>query len=142
MPSYRDMLALPHDPTIGEALREDRLQRARAEYAEACRKLRRDPVLTAFETGDHTPVETIRFDIAADYQWMKPVVTGWVAHNVGNHKAARPPVDGVMWIRTRGGQVRSYAAHMNEYNMYVWTADKSKCSADIVAYSTDEECPT
>ncbi len=63
MPSYRDMLALPHDPLIGEALRDESLRRARAEYAEACRKLRRDPALTAltaFETGDHTPLEMRR----------------------------------------------------------------------------------
>ena len=60
MPSYRDMLALPHDPLIGEALRDESLRRARAEYAEACRKLRRDPVLTAFEMGDHTTFEMRR----------------------------------------------------------------------------------
>ena len=76
MPSYRDMLALPHDPMIGEALRDDRLRRARAEYAEACRKLRRDPVLTAFETGDHTPLE-MRYAVGGPVRrdWLTPV---WV----------------------------------------------------------------
>ena len=151
MPSHRNLSCMPCDndfSAICEAISTDTAARMLDRWALKHMDAPRDPRLTAFEGRHELPAETVRFDIAADYQYMKPAAAepvnrgGWIAHDPKTYRVMSPPCAGIKWVRRRGGLVHEFVVgEWQPGHSVFWREHPNPCSGDFIAYSLDQVCP-
>lgn len=152
MPSYRELMSMPHDPLIGAAVRQDRSIKVGQRIAAAVEARQRDPALVAFERGDHMPAETHQEDVGAEEYICRKTLerqardaetmrkqreaSGWVPCN------GAESLRGIAfrWFKLDTGGPNRRPIEDQSKREHILN-DPWRGLVTIVAYSTAEECP-
>lgn len=141
MPNYRSLSCMPADG--GDLVLAIQRESGRRKFADLWGLdddlPARDPALVAFETGDHAP-RGMTEKPPAEPAASEPVKRGgWVMHDADNSGGLPPvPADQSVWLVARCGRI---TPAKRDADIVRWYSSRGDRDYDVIAYSTDDECP-